>query len=256
MTSSFYDQLAPRYHLLFTDWEASVRRQGEALAGLLRNEGVSQDQPILDAACGIGTQTLGLLEEGYQVSASDISAGALGRLRIELARRRLQAQVHIDDLRTLSRTASDSMAAVLACDNSIPHLLSDAEILRALGSCHRCLRPGGVLILSVRDYASMPRLSHDVRPYGMHRQDGHRFVAVQVWEWEGDQYDLRLYMTSEAPDGSCHTTVAVTRYYAVTIDRLMTLLGEAQFVDVKRIDDVLFQPVIVARRSNRSLPLP
>jgi SAM-dependent methyltransferase len=248
MTSSFYDHLATHYHLLFTDWEASVRRQGNALAGLLQNEGVSCEEPILDAACGIGTQTLGLLAEGYQVTASDISAGALKRLRSELAKRSLQAQVHVDDLRTLSRTASESMAAVLACDNSVPHLLSDAEILRALSSCHRCLRPGGVLILSVRDYASMPRLSHEVRPYGMHRQDGHRLFAVQLWEWEGDQYDLRLYMTSEAPDGSCHTTVAVTRYYAVTIDRLMTLLREALFVDVKRIDDLLFQPVVMARR--------
>jgi SAM-dependent methyltransferase len=218
-------------------------------------KGFSREQPILDAACGIGTQTLGLLEEGYQVTASDISAGALERLRSELARRRLQAQVHIDDMRTLSRTVSESMAAVLACDNSVPHLLSDAEILRALGSCHRCLRPGGVLILSVRDYASMPRLSHEVHPYGLHRQDGHRLLAVQVREWEGDQYDLRLYMTSEAPDGSCHTTVAVTRHYAITIDRLMRLLRQALFVDLKRIDDLLFQPVIVARRSNRSLPL-
>jgi hypothetical protein len=29
------------------------------------------------------------------------------------------------------------MAAVLACDNSIPHLLSDAEILLAFRSCYQ-----------------------------------------------------------------------------------------------------------------------
>ena len=27
----FYDELAPFYHLIFPDWEASIRRQAEAL---------------------------------------------------------------------------------------------------------------------------------------------------------------------------------------------------------------------------------
>lgn len=31
----FYDELAPRYHLIYADWEASISRQGAVLAGLL-----------------------------------------------------------------------------------------------------------------------------------------------------------------------------------------------------------------------------
>lgn len=250
MTTAFYDRLAPYYHLLYGDWESSVAKQGEALARLLREAGVVPGELVLDAASGIGTQTLGLLKHGYRLIASDISVGAIERLKVELSRRAFQANVHVDDLRTLGRTASESIAAVIACDNSIPHLLSDSEILQAFRSCYRCLQPGGVAVFSVRDYAAIERISPDVRPYGLRHEAGIRFLAVQVWEWDGDQYDLRVYLTSESQAGICETLVLRSRYYAVTIKRLLLLLAEAGFADIERRDDVLFQPVLLGRRPN------
>jgi SAM-dependent methyltransferase len=247
--AAFYDQLAPVYHLLYGDWEASIAKQGAALAHLLEACGVPAGEPVLDAACGIGTQTIGLARHGYRVSASDVSAGAIERLNRELQARGLQAHTQVDDLRSLSRVADGSMAAVLACDNSVPHLLSDADLLQCFAQCHRCLRAGGMLVLSVRDYAAMPRVHPDVRPYAMRRVGDDRFLAVQVWEWEGDQYDLRMYLTLERPDGSCSTQVLRSRYYAVGIERLLALMREAGFVDTRRLDDVLFQPVLVGRRA-------
>jgi SAM-dependent methyltransferase len=248
MTTAFYDRLAPYYHLLYGDWENSVVKQGEALARLLREAGVVPGGQVLDAASGIGTQTLGLLKHGYRLTASDISVGAIERLKVELSRRAFHANAHVDDLRTLSCTASKSMAAVIACDNSIPHLLSDAEILQAFRSCYRCLQQGGVAVFSVRDYAAIERINPDVRPYGLRYEAESRFLAVQVWEWDNDEYDLRVYLTSESPAGICDTQVLRSRYYAVTIKRLLSLLTEAGFVDVERQDDVFFQPILLGHR--------
>jgi SAM-dependent methyltransferase len=251
MNADFYDHLAPYYHLLYRDWESSVRQQGQALARLLREAGVEAGERVLDAACGIGTQTIGLIEQGYSLTASDISPGAITRLRAELLRRGLKAATYVDDLRTLRGSVPGSMAAVIACDNSLPHLLSDGEIHAALGSCFRSLRPGGVLVVSLRDYAAIERINPDVRPYGVQREGGKRILAVQVWEWEGDQYDLRLYLTSESADGVCTTQVLRSRYRAITLDRMRELLEEAGFVHVQRRDDVLFQPVLQACRPPR-----
>lgn len=248
MTAAFYDQLAPYYHLLYGDWESSIAKQGAALARLLDEAGVVPGDQVLDAASGIGTQALGLLARGYRLTASDISPGAIAQFKLELSRRALQAIAHVDDLRTLSCTSSESMAAVIACDNSIPHLLSDTELLQAFRSCYRCLRPGGLAVFSVRDYAAIERINPDVRPYGLRYEAGSRFLAVQVWEWDDDQYDLRVYLTSESPEGLCKTQVLRSRYYAVSIDRLLVLLAEAGFVCTQRRDDVLFQPVLLARR--------
>ena len=78
-TASFYNELAPFYHLLYGDWEQAIRRQGTALAALLGDRGIGVDAPVHNAASGIGTQMLGLLQQGYRVSASDLSPGAVER---------------------------------------------------------------------------------------------------------------------------------------------------------------------------------
>lgn len=248
MNAEFYDRLAPYYHLLYGDWEAAIETQGRALASLLAEFGVVAGHRVLDAAAGIGTQAIGLAQCGYAVTASDISLGAIARLQQEFQKRDLAVSAHVDDLRSLARCESQSMAAILACDNSLPHLLSDADLLKALRACYRCIRPGGVAIFSVRDYATIERRNPDVRPYGLRRAGDSRFLAVQVWEWEDAQYDLRLYLTEEPARGECTTHVFCSRYYAVTVEHLLALMREAGFASVHRRDGVLFQPVLVGVR--------
>ena len=70
---AFYDELAPLYHLVYENWEASVARQGTALASLIGEHWGTGARTVLDAAVGIGTQALGLLALGFQVTGSDLS---------------------------------------------------------------------------------------------------------------------------------------------------------------------------------------
>ena len=58
MNEQFYDNMADHYHLIFEDWDASMRRQGAAIAKLLPPP--EKVGLILDVACGIGTQSLAL----------------------------------------------------------------------------------------------------------------------------------------------------------------------------------------------------
>jgi len=44
-----YDELAPRYHLIHADWEASIGRQGAALAALIGERWPGARMPALDA---------------------------------------------------------------------------------------------------------------------------------------------------------------------------------------------------------------
>jgi SAM-dependent methyltransferase len=244
---SFYDDLAPSYHLLYADWEGSVVRQGAALAALLHEFGVPRGARVLDVACGIGTQTIGLAENGYTLSASDLSHAAVERARAELTKRGLTAVLAVADMRALPVTDAAPFDAVIARDNAVPHLLTDAEILAAFKSCHAVMRPGGVLVISVRDYATVARRASQVLPYGVRREGDRRALAVQVWEWDGDRYDVRLYITEDR-DGTCTTHVHRSRYYAIPIHRLLELMGEAGFVTTHRRDGVLFQPVLIGVR--------
>ena len=80
-TDSFYDELADCYDLIFEDWEASMERQGEAIATLLGRYLPATSLRVLDAAAGIGTQSLPLAKRGYRVSSRDLSTASIARLQ-------------------------------------------------------------------------------------------------------------------------------------------------------------------------------
>lgn len=245
MSQAFYDQLAPFYHLLYPDWEASIARQGRGLATVLQEFGVPSGSRILDAACGIGTQTLGLAQLGYDVTASDLAASAVARARAEAEHRGLHVAFAVADLRSLSTVFPGPFAAVLACDNAVPHLLCDADIRTAFSECRRVLAPDGVLLISVRDYAAIERRTPDVRPYGSRVEGDCRYAAEQVWRWEGDQYDLTLQLTQQCGEAAPVVREFHSRYYAVTLATLERLLRESGFDRVERCDDRFFQPLLV-----------
>ena len=140
---AFYDGLAPLYHLVYEDWDASVARQGAALASLIDEVWGAQARSVLDAAVGVGTQALGLLARGFRVIGSDLSPGAVDRARHEAARRHAPLVSMVADFRALP-VRSSSVDVVLVCDNALPHLETETDIRTALGEWWRCARPGGI----------------------------------------------------------------------------------------------------------------
>ena len=98
---AFYDELAPLYHLVYKDWEATVARQGGELASLMAGYWGASVHAVLDAALGIGTQALGLLARGFRVTGSDLSLGAVARARREAIVRSLPLVSLVADFRAL-----------------------------------------------------------------------------------------------------------------------------------------------------------
>lgn len=246
MTQDFYDRLAPYYHLLFPDWDASIVRQGRGLARVLTEFSVPPGAEILDAACGIGTQALGLAQLGYRVTASDLSPRAVERARDEAATRGLVIAFETADLRHLSSVFARQFPAVIACDNAIPHLLSDDEIHAAFVECRRLLTPGGIFLLSVRDYAAIERRNPDHHSYGTRVIEDRTYSAEQIWRWTGSHYDLTLRLTEQRDAESVVVRDFHSRYYAVELATLQQLLLEAGFTSVARRDEHFFQPLLVA----------
>lgn len=245
----FYDQLAPFYHLIFPDWEASMHRQGEALETILRVRGCSPPCLILDAACGIGTQSLALAQRGYQVRASDLSSTAVSRARRESEARGLSIEITVCDMRGLANHHRSTFDVVLACDNALPHLLSEAEILGALKQMYRCTTPGGLCLISVRDYDALDRGGLQVHPHAAHEIAGTRYLLFQVWDWKGEQYETTMYVIEEPPAEARRVRTMRCRYYAIGIRKLLELMHQAGFIELERRDGEYYQPVLLGRRA-------
>jgi SAM-dependent methyltransferase len=244
---AFYDDLAPLYHLVYENWEESVTRQGTALASLIGEHWGAAARTVLDAAVGIGTQALGLLERGFRVTGSDLSVGAVTRARHEAVVRRLPFVSLVADFRALP-VRSAAFDVVLLCDNSLPHLEREADIREALAECFRCVRRGGGCLISMRDYKSPPPTGTvEVRPYGERLWAGRRYHLRQVWTWRGPRYDLSFEITP-ADGAGAGAIVLKTSYLAIPVEQVAGLMRIVGFENVGRVDGRFFQPVLVGTR--------
>jgi 2-polyprenyl-3-methyl-5-hydroxy-6-metoxy-1,4-benzoquinol methylase len=118
-TADFYSALAPVFHLVYPDWEAAIERQASDLDAVIREQWGNAGRNLLDVACGVGTQTLGLARLGYSVTASDVSESAVQRARREAEQRGLSIDFSVADMREVSRRHLQPFDVVIACDNSV-----------------------------------------------------------------------------------------------------------------------------------------
>jgi SAM-dependent methyltransferase len=249
----FYDDLAEYYDLIYADWARSMEHQGRAIAQVLDRTFPERERHsvrVLDVSAGIGTQTIPLAQAGYWVTARDISPGAIARLSREAASRGLLIDAAPADMRTVAESIQGSFDAAIAFDNSIPHLQNDAEILLALRQFREVLVPGGLLLLSVRDYEKVDRSPQSVHPYGERTRHGRTFRLEQRWSWTGPSHYRTRFVIEELRGGSWVPIKETEgRYYAIPVVRMLDLMAEAGFSDSRICEVEFFQPVLTGRSS-------
>lgn len=245
-TKKFYEALAPHYHLIFKDWDASMRRQGRQLKQLIRRE-APKARLLLDRACGIGTQALPLAKLGFEVRGEDISPKAIRRARREAKARGLTAKFAVADMRRAPKAQRGAYDVVMACDNAIPHLLDDAQIMRAFKAARACLKPGGLYLASVRDYVKELKDPAFVKVRQNAKRPTDTLIWLQVWAMKGQRYDLGMHVVREPERGPATLTRAKAVYYAVSIATLLRLMRQAGFKKVRRIDGAFYQPMLLGR---------
>lgn len=248
----FYDGWAFEYDLIFSDWWAFAQASGAALAERFNAAGVPAGALELDTTCGIGTQGLPLATLGFQVTACDISSKSIERARLEAEQRHLHVECRVLDIRDLSASDLNGFDAVYSYGNSLPHLLTDDDLDRALHGMHQVLIPGGLVVIAVRDYAALIAAAPTGTP-GVWVDD-HRGPRVygQAWEWSGDRDRLTIHVfLLRQHDGRWETTMRSTTYRTLTRDELSEALRRNGFVDIEwhNPDEVdPNQPVVTARR--------
>lgn len=246
---SFYDNLASQYDKLFLDWQATTKEQALILDGLFKHNGYGNQSKILDCACGIGTQAIGLASMGYNVTASDISDGELEEARQRAMKNNLKIYFKHADFRVLSKTFSQEFDIIIAMDNALPHMLTKSDLEIAIKSITSRLATGGMFVASIRDYDA---LLNDKPPYSapyIHKTEKGQRVSFQTWNWNGDNYKLTQYIIED--DISLKTSKFECEYRAVRREELTNLLlsnGCSSVVWKFPEETEFYQPIVVAKK--------
>ena len=248
-----YDELAAHYDQIFEDWEATIVRQAMVLGGILHHEcGDGHPIRVLDCACGIGTQSLGLAMNGFNVEGCDISSGAVQRARSEALRRGLSVQFSVANMLQLSAIPASSFDAVICIDNSLPHLESNEQLLRAAQQAYRKLRVGGSFIGSIRDYDRFVVERPTTQGPSFYSNSGTRRIVFQIWDWLDERrYRFHLYITRNT-ESAWQTLHFTSTYRAVLRSELQRILEEAGFMNIGWLspsDSGFYQPIFIAHRN-------
>ena len=129
----------------------------------------------LDVGAGEGGDAIWLAEQGWEVTATDISSRALRRIQAEAERRDLQVTCRLADANArepFERAGFDLVSAAYASIPRTPDLRGAHNVLEAVA-------PGGTLVILSHDLEAMRDPRHEHRPFDpeayLHIDD---FVAV------------------------------------------------------------------------------
>ena len=249
ITQCFYDRLAPQYDSLFLDWEAATREQAEILQKLFDRNGFDHTARILDCACGIGTQAVGLAALGYSVTASDLSRGALAEAEERARKNGAAIRFEQADFRALSEVFAEQFDIVIAMDNALPHMLTKEALEEAVGSIIGRVRSGGIFLASIRDYDSLLLSRPPYSPPYIHRTESGQRVSFQTWVWKEENYRLTQYLIDD--EGTLRVSKFECEYRATRREELTDLLSSA---GCRRVQwefpesTGFYQPIVIAEK--------
>jgi thioredoxin reductase/SAM-dependent methyltransferase len=149
----------------------------------------------LDVGAGEGGDALWLAEQGWDVTASDISSNALDRIQGEATRRGLRVacqQADANGWEPFGRGGFDLVSASYASIPRTPDLRGVHNVLDAVA-------PGGTLVIISHDLEAMHDPQHRHQPYD---PDAYLQVSDFVATLEDDDWTIEVNGTRTRPPGS------------------------------------------------------
>lgn len=249
ITQTFYDNLATQYDKLFQDWQTTVQEQAVILENLFAAHGFDRSARILDCACGIGTQSIGLAALGYSLTSSDISDAELAEAAQRAEENKVTIRFEHADFTALEEVFSEQFDVVIAMDNPLAHMLTRADMDTAIQSITSRIRSGGLFVSSFRDYDALPEEKPTYSPPYIHKTQKGQRVSFQTWDWEGDVYHLTQYIIDD--QGAPTVSKFDCALRAVRREELTDLLlahGCREVVWKFPEETGFYQPIVIAKK--------
>jgi ubiquinone/menaquinone biosynthesis C-methylase UbiE len=248
-TTEFYDAIAEYYPYFYRNWEIQLEREGLSLRAIFRNKGIER---VLDASCGAGTQAVSLATLDFDVVAADPSAGMLKKAQETAENYGVSDKIQFinSDFLSLPESVQGPFDAIVTKGNALPHLLTDDEIETTLLTFSELLRPGGLLVIGMRDFGPfMEERPRFIPGFINNDEDNAEFITFDVWEWEEGPPVIatqNLYIV-KGKGKDYEATKRQVVYRPLSTDEVKVVLLEVGFEEITDQPD-RSERVLVARK--------
>jgi glycine/sarcosine N-methyltransferase len=139
--------------------------------------------PVLDCACGIGTDALALARQGFTVTATDGSESMVARARERLAVAASEVSVFQSRWEDLPARLADRFDLAICLGNAIVHTGSRRAMTESLQAIRGVLNPGGTIVVDSRNWelmytSSWPRI---ISASHVRERRGVRCASLYIW---------------------------------------------------------------------------
>jgi SAM-dependent methyltransferase len=250
------------YDDLSTDYDRFVNWPGRLAVELPFIEQELQHvkaRRVLDAACGTGMHAIALARRGYEVVGADLSPGMIQQAEANAAAEGVSVRLAVAGFGELASRVGGGFDALLCLGNSLPHLLTPAELSAALADFARCLRPRGLLLIQNRNFDRvLARRDRWMEPQA-HREGDGEWLFLRFYDFEPEGM-LLFHVVTLRREGAREWSqqVASKRLWPQRRNELVAALTTAGFAAITCFGDMQGKPydpessgnlVITARRT-------
>jgi len=199
---SFYDDLAPVYHLK-VNWRNRLGKEQPLLDSLIQDPCPAA---VLDLGCGDGGHSDFFAAAGIRYVGIDNSAAMLAMARRQHRHRLIS--FHRADLRKLPRLSPAHFDLCLLLGNTLPHLHTQGDLNRLLAAVRRQLNPGGRFAIQTVNPALFARKSiHFLSP----ALAGGTTLFAPFYVRRGDRWDFHMMIHTLDAGRLAATKITTTR---------------------------------------------
>ena len=190
---------------------------------------------VLDCACGTGWHLSMFHDMGLTSFGSDISPEM-----IALAKTNLEGKyvpIKQEDFRTLGNSWGDGVDMITCLTTSLPHMLTDDDVVTALSSMYDRLNDGGVLVVSNGITDALLTTKPKFIPARVLPRDAFYFVM----EYPENQLIFNIVYVKKTNEGFDHKFTALT-YNAMRKSVLERCIAKTSFRNMSYYGDYDMSP--------------
>jgi len=246
--STPYDAFSQDYDR-FVNWPGRLAVEMPFLESWLK---ASRATHILDAACGTGMHAIALAKLGLQVSGADLSPAMIERARHNALHSGVAVDFQPARFGQLSSTFSTgSFDAILCLGNSLPHLLTSAELSAALVDFAACLKPGGMLLVQNRNFDSVMQARQRWMEPQSASEGQSEWLFLRFYDFDPDGLITFNILTLHRQAGQPWTqALTATRLRPLLAAEMRSALTTSGFVDIQLFGDMTGSAFDPAASSN------
>lgn len=220
-----YEALCHAYDTLMRD--VNYDEWAEYVAGFLIESGAKK---IAETACGTGNITLRLARMGFDVTASDVSAGMLECAKLKARAAGSRCMFVLQDMTKLELPRRD---ALICCCDGVNYLKNESELSAFFCGARACLRKGGVLLF---DMSTQHKLNHTLADNFFY-DDGDDATCFWQSSRIGESHvelSVSVFVKEQDGKGGAYRRYdEVQEQFAYSADRVLELLDLSGFTDCK-----------------------